>query len=168
MKPASVTAFAVALLLANPCPSFAAGKTSAPSSAKQETMRQQDDDERGALTPEERAQRTEERIRELHDELGITGAQESRWEEVARTMRDNQAAISALIEERRKNAARMDALDDLQSYADITQAHADGIKRMIAAFEPLYSQMSENQRRNADTVFNSFRGRGLGARGNRK
>lgn len=113
------------------------------------------------LTPEERAKRTDARIKELHDKLGITGAQEARWAEVAKTMRDNEATISALIEERHREAQTMDALDDLQSYADITQAHADGIKKMIAAFEPLYDEMPGEQKKNADTVFNSFQGRGI-------
>lgn len=164
MKRVFFTAFIAALLIAHSSPSVAAANSAGGSAAKQETMRQQGDDARQPMTPQERAQRTEERIKELHDELGITSTQETRWEEVARTMRDNQATISSLIDDRNKNAASMDALDDLQSYADITQAHADGIKRMLAAFEPLYAQMSESQKKRADSTFHSFRGRRMGGR----
>lgn len=111
----------------------------------------------GAKTPQERARNTEQRIKELHDELGVSKEQEAKWAEVAKTMRDNDAVITALIEERRKNAEKMTALDDLQSYEDITQAHADGIKKMITSFEPLYDDMSDEQKKNADKVFNNFR-----------
>ncbi len=161
MKPTVLAAvFAVSFILVNPLPSFAAGKSSGhQAAAPNEAGQPQDTQGRKYMTPQERAQHTEERIKELHNQLGITGAQEARWAEVAKTMRDNEATLSSMIEQRHKDAVSMNALDDLQSYADITQAHADGIKRMMTAFEPLYDDMTENQRNNADTVFNSLRGK---------
>jgi hypothetical protein len=112
-----------------------------------------------AHSPQAMAHNLEERIKTLHDKLGITSDQEAKWSVVAQTMRDNEAAIAALMESRRKNAEDMSAIDDLQSYEDITQAHADGIKKMIVSFQALYADMPDDQKKIADETFGSFEGR---------
>jgi periplasmic protein CpxP/Spy len=109
-------------------------------------------------SPEAMARRVEERIKTLHDKLGITSEQEAKWGDVAQTMRNNEAAIAALIETRRNNAKDMTAIDDLQSYEDITQAHADGIKKLIASFQTLYADMPDEQKKVADEAFGRFEG----------
>ena len=60
----------------------------------------------------------------------------------------------------------MNAVDDLKSYSEITEAHARGLKRFISVFEPLYASMSDAQKKDADTLFR-HRGRG-GRRGQRQ
>nr|WP_232316528.1 hypothetical protein [Candidatus Burkholderia verschuerenii] len=45
------------------------------------------------------------------------------------------------------------ALDDMKQYAQITQADADGTKRLVDAFEPLYTSLSPEQKKLADTAF---------------
>ncbi len=110
-------------------------------------------------SPQEMAQHVEERISTLHDKLVITSEQEVKWSAVAQTMRDNETAIRTLIEARHQNAEAMTAIDDLQSYADITQAHADGLKKMIASFQSLYADMPDSQQKVADKVFGNFEGR---------
>ena len=47
----------------------------------------------------------------------------------------------------------MTAIDDLQSYEAIVDAHAQGIKKLAIAFKPLYASMPEAQQKNADLVF---------------
>lgn len=47
----------------------------------------------------------------------------------------------------------MTAVEDLKSYAEIATAHANGLQNFIPVFEALYENMSEQQRRNADTLF---------------
>ena len=47
----------------------------------------------------------------------------------------------------------MTAIDDLKSYSEIADAHADGLKKFIPAFEPLYAGMSDAQKKSADTLF---------------
>ena len=110
-------------------------------------------------SPQAMAQRLEDRIKTLHEKLGITNEQEEAWAEVAQTMRDNEATTAALIKERHENAKDMTAIDDLHSYEAITQSHADGIKRLITVFEPLYDDMSDNQKVAADEAFGRFEGR---------
>ena len=50
----------------------------------------------------------------------------------------------------------MDAVDDLRSYEQLTEAQVDGIKKLLPAFETLYASMSDDQKKNADIVFASF------------
>jgi hypothetical protein len=47
----------------------------------------------------------------------------------------------------------MNAVDDLKSYGEIAEAHAAGIKKFVEAFEPLYSSMSDDQKKAADRAF---------------
>jgi len=100
----------------------------------------------------------EARIQTLHDKLKITSAQESDWDKVAETMRDNEANIHELIKSRHQNPESMTAIDDLQSYQKIAQAHADGLQKMTDSFQTLYNDMSDAQKKNADEVFGKFEG----------
>ncbi len=97
--------------------------------------------------------RTEARIKELHVKLQITPAQEELWNKVIEAMRDNAKAMESLIGGRSDKAGAMTAVEDLKSYSEIAEAHADGIKKFMAAFEPLYAAMSDEQKKNADAVF---------------
>jgi hypothetical protein len=95
----------------------------------------------------------EARIKELHFLLKITPAQEELWNNVTQVMRDNAKTMDALIAAKSENAKTMNAVDDFKSYGEITQAHADGIKKFIPLFEALYASMSDAQKKNADIVF---------------
>ncbi len=95
----------------------------------------------------------EARIKSLHDALQITPAQEGQWQAVTAAMRDNAQTISALIAERVGKAKTMTAIDDLHSYEAIADAHAAGVKKLTAAFEPLYASLSDAQKKRADDVF---------------
>lgn len=108
---------------------------------------------RARLTPE---QRIDARIEDLHKRLQITDAQAPQWNAVAQVMRDNAEAMSKLIRERAANAKTMNAVQDLQSYEQITEAHAEGLKKLVPAFDALYNTMTDQQKRNADVVFRSF------------
>jgi hypothetical protein len=95
----------------------------------------------------------EQRIALLRDQLKITPDQEAQWSQVAQVMRDNASTIDQTIKARVRNAARMNAVDDLLSYQAIAAAHADGLKKLATAFQALYSKMPEAQQKNADAVF---------------
>jgi len=47
----------------------------------------------------------------------------------------------------------MSAVDDLRSYQKLADAHADGLKKLVPAFEALYNTMSQDQKKTADAVF---------------
>ncbi len=99
------------------------------------------------------AQRVEARITQMHAKLKITAAQEDQWAKVAQMMRDNEKAIEPLINARIDNAKTMTAVDDLKSWGEITDAHADGIKKFTQVFATLYDSMSDAQKKQADTLF---------------
>ena len=97
--------------------------------------------------------RVEARIMELHAKLKITPAQEELWNNVAQVMRDNAKTMEALIKARVEKASTMTAVEDLKSYGEIADAHADGLKQFIPVFEPLYVSMSDAQKKDADRLF---------------
>jgi len=99
----------------------------------------------------------EKHIKELHATLKITPAEEAQWNEVAATMRDNARELDRAIDKRVASAPSATAIDDLNAYADIAQAHANGVKKLASAFTGLYSVMSDSQKKEADEVF-SHRG----------
>jgi protein CpxP len=99
----------------------------------------------------------EKHIKMLHATLKITPAEEPQWKEVADTMRENAKDLDRAIDKRAANGASATAIDDLNSYADIAQAHANGVKKLASAFSGLYSAMSDDQKKEADGVF-SHRG----------
>jgi protein CpxP len=97
--------------------------------------------------------RTEARIKDLQAKLKITPAQEELWNKVTQVMRDNAKTMDTLMQARFEKAKTMNTVEDLKSYSEITQAHADGLKNFIPAFEALYASMSDEQKKEADTLF---------------
>ncbi|WP_250451614.1 Spy/CpxP family protein refolding chaperone [Caballeronia sp. ATUFL_M2_KS44] len=100
-----------------------------------------------------REARVEERIAQLHSSLKITSAQEAQWAPFADAMRENARAMADLYRQRIAQRDTMSALDDMKQYQQITQANADGTKRLVDAFEPLYASLSPEQKKLADTSF---------------
>jgi hypothetical protein len=98
----------------------------------------------------------DEWIAYLQDHLHITPDETAQWNAVAQVMKDNAESIHRLVQERNQHQKAMDAVDDLRSYEQLTEAQVDGIKRLIPVFETLYAGMSDDQKKNADIVFASF------------
>jgi hypothetical protein len=96
----------------------------------------------------------EKHIKDLHATLKITSAEETQWGDVAATMRENAKDLDQAIDKRAANKATASAVDDLNAYADIAQAHANGVKKLAGAFSGLYAVMSDDQKKVADEVFN--------------
>jgi protein CpxP len=100
-----------------------------------------------------KTERVEDRIKVLYAKLKITPEQEALWENVTKIMRENAVTMEALIKERTEKTGTQNAVEDLKSYSAIAEAHADGLKKFIPAFEPLYASMSDAQKKDADTLF---------------
>lgn len=97
--------------------------------------------------------RTEMRIKDMHAKLKITPAEEPQWAKVSLAMRENAKTMDSLTQARADHAKDVTAVDDLKSYGEVAQAHADGIKKMTPLFADLYAQMSDAQKKEADTLF---------------
>ena len=97
--------------------------------------------------------RAELRIKDMHAKLKITSAQEEQWAKVAQAMLDDAKIMDTLTQTRVDHAKDMTAVDDLKSYGELADAHADGIKKLTPLFAALYSSMSDAQKKAADTFF---------------
>lgn len=101
----------------------------------------------------------ETRITDLHAKLKITADQEPQFQAFADVMRDNAKTISPLIKARMEDKEDRNAVDDLKSYQEITDAHADALKKLIPAFSSLYDVMTPDQKKIADATFAKYEGR---------
>lgn len=106
-----------------------------------------------AAEKDSHADRAELRVKDMHSKLKITPEQEAQWAKVAVVMREDAKNMDALTQARMDHTKDMNAVDDLKSYGEITEAHADGIKKLIPVFSDLYASMSDAQKKAADTLF---------------
>ena len=106
-----------------------------------------------AADKDSHADNAELRITAMHAKLKITPAEEGQWTAVAQAMRDNAKAMDTLTQARVSHAKDMTAVDDLKSYGEITDAHAEGIRKLTPVFTALYTSMSDEQKKEADTLF---------------
>jgi protein CpxP len=96
----------------------------------------------------------EQRITTLHASLNITPAEEAQWNGVAQAMRENATAMDKLVATNRTTPPQnMTAVQDLETYRQLAQAHVDGLKNLSSAFSTLYDAMPDAQKKNADQVF---------------
>ena len=100
----------------------------------------------------------EQRITGLKVALKITPDEETKWKEVADAMRENATAMDKLVQEKKPKMANMTAVEDLKTYEEFTKVHLDGMKNLRSSFESLYKAMPDDQKKNADKVFQSFGG----------
>jgi periplasmic protein CpxP/Spy len=106
-----------------------------------------------AKTKVSETDRIEARIADFHSRLKITAAQEEQWNGVAQVMRENAATMDALQMARKEKGNTLNAVEDLKSYSEIADEHAAGISKFIPVFEDLYTNMSDDQKMNADKLF---------------
>jgi hypothetical protein len=115
------------------------------------------------------------RIAFLKAELKITQAQEPAFDVFARELRQNAAELGQMVEKQRaqrdqiraqralgNEPPRPDALERMQQRADMSKAHAEQNQRMLAAFKPLYDQLSAEQKKSADELIGGRGERGGG------
>lgn len=106
-----------------------------------------------ATMPKAMAARVEEHIKQLHDQLGITAAEQPQWDQFAQVMRDNATQISQAFSDRGAKLDTMNAADNMQSYAQLSQVHATNMQKLASAFQSLYNSFPDQQKQTADAVF---------------
>jgi hypothetical protein len=90
----------------------------------------------------------EVRIEALHEKLKITLTQEELWNNMAEVMRQNAQTMTTLLARIKSRASNAGTpVDDIKFYGQITEAHANSIKKFIPAFEALYNGLSDDQKR---------------------
>ena len=98
-------------------------------------------------------ERVEHRINELHAQLRITLAERPQWDQFAEVMRGNARDMDQAFIQRAEQFQSLNALQNMQSYEQIAEAHARHLQRLVPAFENLYNTMPDQQKRLADQVF---------------
>jgi hypothetical protein len=98
-------------------------------------------------------ERVEARIKELHAQLRITPAEEPQWNEFAQAMRENARDMDQVFMQRAQQFPTMNAVQNMQSYEQIAEQHAQRVQKLVPAFEKLYDAMPDQQKRLADQVF---------------
>jgi periplasmic protein CpxP/Spy len=106
-----------------------------------------------AVNQDAPAELAELRITDIRQKLKITPAQEEAWNKVEQVMREEAKIMDTLTQARTDHANELSAVADLKSYAEIAEAHAAGIRRLIPLFTALYDQMSNAQKKDSDTLF---------------
>ena len=98
-------------------------------------------------------ERVEGRIKELHAQLRITPAEEPHWNEFAQVMRENARDMDEAFIQRAQQFPTMNAVQNMQSYEQISEQHAQRLQKLVPAFQKLYDAMPDQQKRLADQVF---------------
>ena len=98
-------------------------------------------------------ERTEAHIVNLQNALKITKDQQGLWNDLTQVMRDNAKTLEDLVKVRIDKKNNMNAVEDLKSYSQISEAQVEGMQNFIPAFEALYNSMSDEQKKNADVLF---------------
>ena len=98
-------------------------------------------------------ERVERRIKELHSQLQITPAEEPQWNEFAQVMRENARDMDQAFMQRAQQFPRMNAVQNTQSYEQLSREHAQRVEKLVPAFQKLYDAMPDQQKRLADQVF---------------
>jgi hypothetical protein len=101
----------------------------------------------------DKADPVEAHIKELHNRLHITAAQQTQWDSLVQVMRDNAKAMIDLQKQRSQDVKAMTAVDAVKSYQAVIEAHEAGMAKFVPAFQALYDSMSDAQKKTADAMF---------------
>lgn len=99
------------------------------------------------------AERVERRIKELHAQLRITPAEEPQWSQFADVMRQNARDMDQAFVQRAQQFETMTAVQNMQSYEQLAEEHAQRVQKLVPAFQNLYDAMPDQQKQLADQVF---------------
>ncbi len=99
------------------------------------------------------AEAAEQRITDLHTRLKITAAEQSQWDQFAQVMLDNAKDLDAAYQQRAASFDKMNAVENMQSYAQIEQSRAQDLQKLVPAFQTLYTSLSDDQKQAADRLF---------------
>jgi protein CpxP len=98
-------------------------------------------------------ERVEHRVNELRAQLRITSAEQQQWDRFAEVMRGNAREMDQVLMQRAQQFQSMNALQNMQSYEQVAEAHAQHVQKLVSAFQDLYNTMPDEQKRLADQVF---------------
>jgi protein CpxP len=98
-------------------------------------------------------ERVENHIKQLHAQLHITLVEQPQWDQFAQVMRENARDMDQAFMQRAQQYPTMNAMQNMQSYEQIAEAHAQHLQKLVPAFDNLYNAMPEQQKKLTDQVF---------------
>jgi periplasmic protein CpxP/Spy len=98
-------------------------------------------------------ERVENHIKQLHAQLHITAAQQPQWDQFAQVMRENARDMDQTFMQRAQQYPTMNAMQNMQSYEQMAEAHVQHLQKLVPAFDNLYNAMPEQQKKLTDEVF---------------
>ena len=90
-------------------------------------------------------------IADLQKKLRITPAQQPQFDAFAQVMRQNAQAMDAVMRQQEQSRGTT-AVDELRASAQLAEAEAEGLKRLLPALQSLYDGLPDQQKRLADSV----------------
>jgi periplasmic protein CpxP/Spy len=90
----------------------------------------------------------------LKAQLGITPAQEPKFDAFVAVLRQNEAARDAFLRRNPPTRPR-NALDQLRVETQAAEVGARGLQRLLPLFQAFYASLSEPQKRTADRAFST-------------
>jgi hypothetical protein len=94
----------------------------------------------------------EPRLRQIHQMLHITPAQEADFNAFANALRGNEATMRALFAQRPPGVGT-NAVESLRFEQRLLAAQAEGLRRLIEPFSRLYAALSPTQKNIANRIF---------------
>ncbi len=101
-------------------------------------------------TPPERAQ---QRLAQMHQELGITAAQEGPWDQFAQASTKIADDLNTAFRDRAAQTASMNAVENMKSFADLDVKRAEDMQGLVQQFQTLYAALSPDQQHKVDAMF---------------
>jgi periplasmic protein CpxP/Spy len=98
-------------------------------------------------------ERVENHIKQLYAQLHITPAEQPQWDQFAQVMRENARDMDQTFMQRAQQYPTMNAMQNMQSYEKMAEAHVQHLQKLVPAFDNLYNAMPEQQKKLTDQVF---------------
>ncbi len=101
----------------------------------------------GRVTPADRAAFLDARIAAVKAGLQLSPDQDKMWPAVESAVRDAMAKRQAMAEQRRSEPPPTDPIEAMRRRADAAAQRGDTLHKIVAAAQPLYASLSDDQKR---------------------
>ena len=95
----------------------------------------------------------ERRISQLRTEIKITPDEQKSFDDFAATMRQDAAQMNEAINKGATLPASATAVDRMQTYAEMSQVHAQNMQQLAASFTTFYNTLTPQQKKTVDASF---------------
>jgi hypothetical protein len=131
----------------------AAQPANAPAAAAAQTQPAPGASATGAAHSTPMQQREQQRLTQLHQHLRITPTEQSAWDQFAEASMQNATRLDTAFRARAEQVPTMNAIQNMQTFADLDMQRAQDMQQLVPAFQKLYAALSPAQQKTADQLF---------------